>query len=148
MQVTPQAGILLVDDYPDGLEVWSLYLRMCGFEVFTAADGVSAIEQAQSRHPSIVILDLELPKMGGIEAARRLRADSATAGIPLIAVTGHSDAARLDEARLAGFDLILIKPCDPDRLVGEIQRLLAMPNTPSPGVPSVTLNRHDHSQPD
>jgi CheY-like chemotaxis protein len=143
-----QTRILLVDDYPDGLEVWSLYLRMCGYEVFTASDGVAALEEVRLRKPAIAILDLELPRMSGIDAARQLRTDPETAGMPLIAITGHSEARRLDEARQAGFDLILVKPCDPDRLREEIQRLLTSPDLGANGMAQVTLNRQIHPQSD
>lgn len=127
MPVGAQATILLVDDYPDALDVWSLYLRMCGFDVFTAGDGLAALELAYNHRPSLVILDLDLPKLNGVEAAKCLRANADTSAIPLIAVTGHSDDRRVNEARHAGFDLILTKPCDPDHLRHEIQRLLSAP---------------------
>lgn len=120
--------ILLVDDYPDALEVGRLYLSTCGFDVETASDGQAALDLVQTvradRRPDLVILDLELPKVGGLEVARRLRAEPDTAGLPLVAVTGHSDPDRLAEARHAGFDLVLTKPCNPIVLRDEIQRLL------------------------
>jgi CheY-like chemotaxis protein len=116
--------VLLVDDYPDALEIWSLYLEMSGYEVVTADDGKSAVELANSTHPDVIVMDLELPGITGFEAARRLRASVNTRAIPLIAATGYSHAHQLDEAQNAGFDRILIKPCDPATLVAEIERLL------------------------
>lgn len=118
------ARILLVDDYPDALEVWSLYLKMCGFDVVTAADGARGLEAVTKYRPDLAILDLEMPAMSGYEMARRLRADAASRELPLIAVSGHSQPARIEEARLAGFDRVLTKPCDPDRLCLEIRQLL------------------------
>jgi CheY-like chemotaxis protein len=119
------ARILLVDDYADALEVWSLYLKMAGFDVETAQDGLAALALARHTPPDIAILDLELPGISGCELARRLRADPPTRQLPLIAVTGHSQAERIDEARRAGFDSVLTKPCDPDLLCLEIARLLS-----------------------
>ena len=134
-------SILLVDDYPDALDVWRMYLEMCGFGVLTAIDGLSAVTLALEKLPDIIILDLELPGISGVEAARRIRSAPETAAIPLIAVTGHSQAAQLDEARLAGFDVVVTKPCDPDRLLAEIQRLLdGRPPVVAP-VQRPTLNR-------
>ena len=130
--------ILLVDDYPDALEIWSLYLRLAGYDVLTASDGRRAVEIASESHPDVVVMDLELPGITGIEAARRLRHHPATAAIPLIAATGYSHSAQLDAASEAGFDVILIKPCDPARLVAEIQRLLDRPSDGSEHASSVT----------
>ena len=134
-------SILLVDDYPDALDVWRLYLEMSGFEVLTAIDGLSAVKLATERLPDIVILDLELPGITGIEAARRIRSAPETTSIPLIAATGHSQPATLDEARRAGFDVIVTKPCDPDRLLAEIRRLLDGGTPLAASVPASTLNR-------
>ena len=57
--------ILLVDDYPDALEIWGLYLRSLGYEVETAEDGLKAVEQAHEHHPDVIVLDLELPGISG-----------------------------------------------------------------------------------
>jgi CheY-like chemotaxis protein len=119
----PKVNVLLVDDYPDALEIWTLYLEMSGCEVRTAGDGKTAVALAAEAHPDVIVLDLELPGMNGFEAARCLRASPATADIPLIAATGYSHAHQLDEAERAGFDVILVKPCDPAELLSEIRRL-------------------------
>jgi CheY-like chemotaxis protein len=116
--------ILIVDDYRDALDVWRLYLRSEGFSVLTAADGVAAITVATEEHPDLIVLDLELPGKTGIEVAQTLRAQASTRGIPLIAATGYSHVKQLDLARKAGFDTVVVKPCDPVALVGEIRRLL------------------------
>jgi CheY-like chemotaxis protein len=136
--------ILLVDDYPDALEVWSLYLTMAGFSVVTASDGVAALEAAALRTPDIAILDLEMPGLSGYELARRLRADVATRQLPLIAVSGHSQPSRIAEAHAAGFDRVLTKPCDPDRLCVEIRELLSRPPRDA-GVSPAALNRQRES---
>ena len=116
--------ILIVDDYPDALEIWSLYLRLVGYQVSTAADGGEAIVQAEQLLPDLIVLDLELPGISGFEAARRLRRMPATHDIPLIAATGYSHHRQLSMAREAGFDQVVVKPVDPETLVEEIERLL------------------------
>lgn len=116
--------ILVVDDYPDALDVWELYLRAAGFNVLTAANGLDALSTASSVLPELIVMDLELPGMSGFEVARQLRSLAATRHIILIAATGYSHSSQLDQARLAGFDQVLVKPCDPDLLVSEIRRLL------------------------
>ena len=116
--------ILLVDDYPDALEMWGLYLRSLGYDVVTAEDGLKAVEEAHRTLPDIVILDLDLPGITGFEAALRLRSTPDTEQIPLIAATCYSHATQLDRARHCGFDSILVKPCEPMALVAEVRRLL------------------------
>jgi len=116
--------ILLVDDYPDALEVWGLYLRAAGFSVLTAADGPAALVLATEQHPDLIVLDLELPGKSGIEVATTLRAQPSTHDIPLIAATGHSHVEQLDLVRESRFNAVVVKPCDPDALLNEIRRWL------------------------
>lgn len=118
--------VLIVDDYPDALDVWSLYLRSQGFQVKTASDGEDAIAIATAHLPDVVVLDLDLPGKSGIEVAAHLRADRATRHIPLIAATGHSHSAELDQARAAGFDAVIVKPCEPGHLVSELRHFIAL----------------------
>jgi two-component system CheB/CheR fusion protein len=122
--VVPLKRILLVDDYPDALEIWGLYLRSMGYEVRTAQDGLSAVESAHEFQPDVIVMDLELPEISGFEAARRLRSAADTRGIPMLAATGYSGQKHRDQAREAGFDAIIVKPCEPSTLVSEIERLL------------------------
>ena len=96
-----------------------------GYRVSTASDGASAIAEAERLLPDLIVLDLELPQISGFDVARRLRENPDTHDIPLIAATGYSQASQLERARAAGFDRILLKPCDPDFLLLEIERLLA-----------------------
>ena len=125
-RVAMDAGkhILIVDDYPDALDIWVLCLGSMGYRVSTAGDGAEAIKQAERLMPDLIVLDLELPTLSGFDVARHLRANPDTQDIPLIAATGYSHVEQLDRARDAGFDRIVIKPCDPDRLVHEIEGLL------------------------
>jgi CheY-like chemotaxis protein len=118
--------VLLVDDYLDSLEVWALFLSSEGFDVNTAADGPTALQLVESTTPDVIVMDLDLPGMSGIDVARTLRAQAAHARLPLIAVTGHT-GTKLDAARAAGFDAALVKPCAPDALTAQIRQLLLMP---------------------
>jgi len=126
--------ILIVDDYADAVDIWAIYLQSRGYQVSTAADGPTALEKATTLLPDLIILDLELPGLTGFEVAQRLRANADTSGIPLIAATGYSHERQLDLARQSGFDAVVVKPCDPDMLVQEIERLLASgPVSAQPG---------------
>ena len=135
--------ILIVDDYPDALEIWAIYLRAMGYRVSTAVDGAVAIAQAERLQPDLIVLDLELPRVSGFDVAKRLRSNPATAAIPLIAATGYSHEQQLDRARAAGFNQIVVKPFDPEMLVEEIDRLLDVIEEPAIQ-PSSSAVEHGH----
>lgn len=121
---SPGPSLLIVDDYPDALDVWGVYLRAEGFHVLTASDGQSALVEAVREKPDVIIMDLELPGKSGFEVARDLKARADTREIPLIAATGYSHSKQLELARASGFDAVLVKPCDPQSLVAEVRRQL------------------------
>lgn len=148
-QVSPGKHILIVDDYADALDVWAIYLQSMGYRVSTAADGLTAVAKGEELLPDLIVLDLELPGLTGFEAAKRLRANPDTASIPLIAATGYSHARQLDLARQSGFDTVVVKPCDPDLLVLEIERLLnlagVLVQAPAAGGELIDNNRQGHT---
>ena len=90
-----------------------------------ARNGKEAIEAAFARTPDIIIMDLSLPVMDGWEATRRLKSNSRTRAIPVIALTGHALAGHSKGARDAGCDEFLAKPCLPETLVDKVNELLA-----------------------
>ena len=116
--------VLVVEDYQDAREMYCEYLRFSGYDVVEAANGFEAIEQAVAETPDIILMDLALPKMDGWEATRRLKADTRTKEIPIVALTGHALAGHADSAHKAGCDSFVTKPCLPDALVAEIQKML------------------------
>jgi CheY-like chemotaxis protein len=117
-------SILIVDDYADAREVLAIMLRAEGFDVITAETGPEALRTAVGSVPHLIVMDLKLPGMSGVEVAGALRAREDTARIPLMAVTGCSEEKELEVARAAGFQTVLVKPCMPSRLIEEIRRLL------------------------
>ena len=123
--------VLVVDDYPDAREMYAEYLQYSGFDVIEAGNGIDALERAADSAPDIILMDLSLPVMDGWEATRRLKADKATADIPIVALTGHALAGILEGAKNAGCDAFITKPCLPEDLVKEIQKVLnaAAPST-------------------
>jgi CheY-like chemotaxis protein len=116
--------VLVVEDYQDAREMYAAYLSFSGFRVAEATNGVEAIEKTLELMPDIILMDLALPRMDGWEATRRLKLDERTRHIPIVALTGHALAGHAEGARLAGCDAFVTKPCLPDALVAEIQRML------------------------
>lgn len=119
--------VLLVDDYSDAREMYSEYLKLCGFEVDQATNGVEAIQRASDALPDIIVMDLSLPVMDGCEATRRLKADARTAQIPVLALTGYLGSRMADAAAQAGCDAFVAKPCLPEDLASKIRLLLGLP---------------------
>ena len=94
------------------------------YEVLTAGDGVEGIGVAEHVHPDLILMDLSLPVMDGWEATRRLKADDRTKHIPVLAVTGHALTGISEDAKRAGCDGFITKPCLPEDLTVEIRKVL------------------------
>ena len=114
--------VLVVDDDPDARELFSLVLEQAGAEVTRADDGVTALRVASERHADLVITDIEMPGMNGVELTRQLRNRSATKAIPIVVVTGASIDDLKGHARAVGCSTVVPKPCAPDMLVGIVNR--------------------------
>lgn len=117
--------VLVVDDVADGREIVGEYLKLGGYELDSAADGVEAVQKAQDLLPDVILMDVWLPKMDGLEATRRLRQDPRTKDIPIIALTAHGLASARGKALEAGCDAVITKPFLPEALEQEIARQLA-----------------------
>ena len=119
-----QHRILIVDDFDDARELYAEYLRTRGFEVTGAADGQAALHLALPSKYDLIILDLALPRMDGIEVLRTLRADPETKRTPIIMLSASAGPEARDETLNAGANLFLEKPCLPDDLESAVLRLL------------------------
>ncbi len=117
--------ILVVDDEPDALEILGFKLKEAGFDPLLAKDGAKALELARNQHPALIVLDLMLPEVDGLEVCKILRRDQATAHIPIVMLTAR--AAEMD--RVLGLELgaddYVTKPFSPRELVLRIRKLLA-----------------------
>ena len=116
--------ILLIEDEPDAREALTELLEHCGYSVRSAEDGAQALEEAMRRPPDLLITDLSMPGMTGLEVVERFRASAELADVPVIVVSAHHDVRN----RIAGFDLgaddFLGKPVDLDDLLARIRRQL------------------------
>src|SRR5919112_5908323 len=115
------AKVLIVDDEPNIREVVGLYLRRDGHTVLSATDGEEALEAFHESEPDIVVLDLMLPKMSGLEVCRRMRADRR---VPLIMLTARGE----EEERIVGLSLgaddYVVKPFSPRELAARVAAVL------------------------
>lgn len=116
--------ILVVDDEPDAVDLVEFNLRGAGFDVVTAADGAEAIRKARSFTPDLILLDVMLPELDGLEVCKLLRRDPATSAVPIIMLTAK--AAEID--RVLGLELgaddYVTKPFSPRELVLRVKSLL------------------------
>jgi DNA-binding response OmpR family regulator len=116
--------ILLVDDFEDALDIYGQYLTFRGHRVVVARSGAEALESAQRHRPDIILLDVSMPGLSGIDVLRILRADKRFAQSPIVALTARALESERVEALKAGFDEVIPKPCLPDDLAASIQRIL------------------------
>jgi len=118
------ARILLVEDNEMNRDMLSRRLVKRGHEVRIAVDGQEGVDMAVAESPEIILLDMSLPVMDGWEAARLLKGDAATSGIPIIALTAHAMAGDREKCLEAGANDYDTKPIDFKRLLGKIEALL------------------------
>ncbi len=114
--------ILVVDDYPDARLLLSYVLEDAGFHVIYAENGPDGIAMARQHRPAAIVMDLHLPGMTGVEAARAIKADAELAHIPIVAHTLSSAPLTAEERTI--FDAVCRKPSSPAAVVETLQRAL------------------------
>jgi two-component system cell cycle response regulator DivK len=124
--------ILLVEDNEMNRDMLSRRLERKGYTVTLALDGAEGVQKARTEAPKLILMDMSLPVLDGWEATRQLKADQATRGIPIIALTAHAMASDEQKAREAGCDDFDTKPIELPRLLGKIEALLASAAPKSP----------------
>ncbi|HTE56002.1 MAG TPA: response regulator [Kofleriaceae bacterium] len=117
--------ILIIDDNPHNLKLARVVLSGEGYDVRTASDAEQAIELLASFAPRLILMDIQLPGMDGLELTRRLKADDAYRHIVIIALTAYAMKGDEEKARAAGCDDYIAKPVDIDALVREVSDYLA-----------------------
>jgi len=115
--------VLIVDDEPDNIELMSRRLTRRGFAVTGATSAEEAMQKAKAELPAIILMDIKMPMVDGLEATRRLKADPATSGIPIIALTAHAMAEDRERATAAGAEEYESKPVDLNQLLAKIDAL-------------------------
>jgi two-component system cell cycle response regulator DivK len=118
--------VLLIEDNEMDRDLLSRRLIRRGFQVVFAMDGQQGVDLARSERPDIILMDMSLPVIDGWEATRRVKADDATRGVPVIGLTAHVMSGDREKAIEAGCDDYDTKPVEFDRLIGKIERLLGI----------------------
>lgn len=116
--------ILCIEDNPDTQRMLSFLLTQAGYEVITADDGYQGVVKAKAWRPALILMDVMMPRMSGVEAIRRLRKLKGTKDIPILVLSAYQEQALIDEAIEAGADDYLIKTVLPDDLTDIIDRYL------------------------
>jgi len=116
--------ILYVEDNELNRKMLRHLLRATSYRLIEAPDGETGITMAREQHPDLILMDVQLPKISGIEATRALRAEPSTAATPIIAITSFALSGDEQRAKEAGASAYLAKPYSPFALLGMIQKLV------------------------
>ena len=116
--------ILVVDDNRDNIDLIKDILETLDYEILSAMEGLSALEIARSRHPDLVVLDVNMPGMSGFEVVEQMKNDESTQEIPVIMLTALSDVENRVHAMTLGAEDYLTKPFSPRELIARVQRRL------------------------
>ena len=116
--------ILVVEDNETNLYLIRYMLKKSGYEVIEARDGVSGVELAVKEKPDLIIMDIQLPDINGLEATKRIRTSEAGSDVPIVALTSYAMAGDRDKALDAGCTGYIEKPINPEIFIKEIEKYL------------------------
>lgn len=119
------ARIVIADDDADIRELVVFKLRHAGHEVVPVADGSAAVEACLNQRPDLVILDVMMPGMSGLDAARALRQEVSMDGVPIIMLTARAQESDIEQGFAAGADDYVVKPFSPRELASRVEAILA-----------------------
>jgi len=117
--------ILVVEDTPDNRRIMRDLLTSAGFEVIEAADGADGIAAAVRYQPDLILMDMQLPRIDGYEATRRIKAQPETCRIPIVAVTSYALSGDEAKARAAGCNGYVAKPFSPRQLLATVRTFMS-----------------------
>ena len=124
-QATATPTILIIEDFSDTRELLSVLLRRQGYSVIEAEDGLEGLLKATGMYPDLIVMDLSLPEMDGVEVARRIHEQSKLSQIPIIVLSAYLTQEVLVDARAAGCVASFAKPFDTYELLAKISNTLA-----------------------
>ncbi|OGT88644.1 MAG: response regulator receiver protein [Gammaproteobacteria bacterium RIFOXYA12_FULL_61_12] len=124
------ARILIIEDNPANLKLALAILHYAGHETLAAIDGEEGVAAARRERPDLILMDVQMPGMNGLEATRLLKQDTATAAIPVLGLTAFAMKGDAERILAAGCDAYLPKPYSHAQLTGAVTALLATPCQP------------------
>ncbi|MCX6375216.1 MAG: response regulator [Armatimonadetes bacterium] len=119
--------VMVVDDEPDLVRLVEFILQKEGFDVIACSDGRTALNLVEDEKPDLIILDIMMPLLDGMEVLRQIRSRRGTARVPVIMLTAKTASVTVDEARQLWVSDYVMKPFDPEKLVLKVKKALKMP---------------------
>ena len=116
--------ILVVEDNENNMYLISVFLKKKGYEVIPAKTGEEGVKLAVAEKPDLVLMDIQLPDIDGLEATKRIRKSVANGEVPIIAITSHAMTGDREKFLKAGCDGYIEKPINPDTFLSEIEKFL------------------------
>lgn len=117
--------ILVVEDQEDNRRILRDLLSSRGYEIIEVTDGLAGVTAAQTHHPDLILMDIQLPGIDGYEATRRIKANNELKDIPIIAVTSYALSGDDQKAFSAGCDDYVAKPYSPRQLLAKVEQILS-----------------------
>lgn len=117
--------ILVVEDQEDNRRILRDLLSSRGYEIIEVTDGLAGVAAAQTHHPDLILMDIQLPGIDGYEATRRIKEDKELQSIPVIAVTSYALSGDEQKALSAGCDDYIAKPYSPRELLAKVEQILS-----------------------
>jgi CheY-like chemotaxis protein len=114
--------VVLADDHDDTRDMYAQFLSKNGFRVAAAADGMRAVALTKRLRPAVVVLDIQMPRLDGIAALKRIRRQRELRDVPVLVLTSYDHLET--DALAAGATSVCVKPCAPDKLLEQIRKLL------------------------
>ena len=126
---SPRPRVLIVDDHAESREGCAVMLAQAGFDVVTAINGLDGLVKALAVRPDVIVMDLAMPHLDGLDCTRQLASSSSTRDVPVIVLTGHATPEAKALALAAGCRSFLVKPFTPTLLIEEVGRLGGRPQS-------------------
>ncbi len=122
--MAPRTRVLVIDDDPVILELLRINFEIEGFEVISACDGQEGLDRASADHPDVILSDIMMPRLDGLQLLTRLKDDPATAKVPVVLLSAKAQRAEVDKGLALGADDYVTKPFDPLELLDRVNAAL------------------------